>query len=416
MSDVIRIMVVDDQVEIKENIKRLLHMADEIEVVADASTGEEAIQLLDSAQPNIILMDADMPGMDGFETTAAICGKNPNIMVILMAVHRDSDLLRRAMMAGAKDFLIKPFSEIDLINTIITVFSKELRRRSSNVSKTTTEAKPQAVTRLGKVVPFYSIKGGVGKSFIAANTALVLASAFPSRRTILLDFDLSFGDSGVILNIVSRNNITSLVNDDNASSFDAFKNHICRYNDCLDVLLAPFEPQYAEEITLEHLTAILSILRKEYDYILIDTPAKVTEEMVSLLGEADMILMITTQELTNIKGIATVLGLLESCGVDKRKNRLVVNKFIDELSVSTEAISSALRGEIRAVIPNDSLSVTDSINQGIPIINKNPASPVSMAIYDVAMIIEAEVRKPTSGSDGEKKGSFMGKLKSMLGN
>lgn len=413
MADPIKIMIVDDQTEFTENIKRLLNLEEEIEVIAEAGSGEEALEMVERMRPDIVLMDADMPGMDGFDATSSVLARFPGVIVIMMAVKREQEHLRKAMLAGAKDFLIKPFSKVDLITTIVTVFSRELRRRTSvpMAGKAGSPAKP-VITKHAKVVTLYSIKGGVGKSTVAANLALMMAEGLAPKKTLLLDFDLRFGDIGVILNLVAKHNITSLVHDKNEPGYDSFKRHLAKV-DLLDVLLAPFEPQYAEEINGKVLDAIVSSFREHYDYIIIDSPATVNEDIIHLLTVSDMVIVLVTQEITNIKGISTTLKLLEELSVDRGKLRLVINKYKDSLTITKEAISRALGKDIVGIIEDDYIKVLEAINQGQPIVKSEVQSRFISGIQNMVRLIEPSFAK--GADEGDRRFSFMGKIKSILG-
>lgn len=409
-------MIVDDQVEIKENVKRLLNLEESIEIVAEASNGEEAIALVDKIRPDIVLIDAEMPGMDGFETTNVISMNFPSVIVIMMAVKREHSHLKQAMMAGAKDFLIKPFSKMDLISTIVTVFSRELRKRSSKPTPVEQSKKAivPAVTRLGNVVTFFSIKGGVGKSIISSNMAIQLAESCAPKKTILLDFDLRFGDIGVILNQTSRVNITSFANDKGAADYNTLKKHIIKTEHGLDILLAPFEPQFAEQIIGDHLKAIIEILKKEYDYIIIDTPATINEDILAVLDKSQEIFMIVTQEITNIKGITTLFKLFETLKIDTKNFKLVINKYNEKLDVTQDSISRALNRDVAAIIPDDYTTIVTSINHGVPLVKSEPDSKFTRACEKLCRFIEPTLAVH-SRDEGQNKFSFMNKIKSILG-
>ncbi len=114
----IRVLIVDDIAETRENIRKLLQFEPDIDVVAMARTGREGIQLSKEYKPNVVLMDINMPDMDGIQATEVIVKEVPIAQIIIVSVNSDTDYLRRAMLAGARDFLSKPPSADELINTI----------------------------------------------------------------------------------------------------------------------------------------------------------------------------------------------------------------------------------------------------------------------------------------------------------
>src|SRR5512147_2372350 len=108
MADKIRVLIVDDVAETRENVRKLLQFEADIEVVGAARTGREAIQLSDELKPDVVLMDINMPDMDGISATEAIRARQPAVQIIILSVQGDQNYMRRAMLAGARDFLTKP--------------------------------------------------------------------------------------------------------------------------------------------------------------------------------------------------------------------------------------------------------------------------------------------------------------------
>jgi len=126
----IRVLVVDDFAEARTSVAKLLQFEDDIEMVGGAQDGPSAIQMAKELVPDIILMDINMPGMDGIRATEAVSAEVPVAQVIMMSVQGETDYLRRAMLAGARDFLVKPFGADELANTIRRVYELDADRRA----------------------------------------------------------------------------------------------------------------------------------------------------------------------------------------------------------------------------------------------------------------------------------------------
>ena len=110
MADKIRVLIVDDIPETRENVRKLLQFEPDMEVIGQAGNGEQAIEMAKEFRPDIILMDINMPGVDGISASKAISQAVPSAQTIIMSVQSESDYIRKAMLAGARDFLMKPFS------------------------------------------------------------------------------------------------------------------------------------------------------------------------------------------------------------------------------------------------------------------------------------------------------------------
>ena len=180
MAENIRVLIVDDLPETRENVRKLLQFEQDVEVINQAGTGEEAIEMAKTDQPDIILMDINMPGIDGIGASQRISELVPRAQIIIMSVQSDSDYLRRAMMAGARDFLTKPFGGDELVAAIRRVYEKRpniatmpSRPQHAGAGMQIVDATPENVT--GNIVAVFSPKGGSGCSTIAINLAVSIA-------------------------------------------------------------------------------------------------------------------------------------------------------------------------------------------------------------------------------------------------
>src|ERR1051325_6888319 len=130
MAEKISVLIVDDITSTLDNLQKLLSFEEDIEVVATAMNGREAVEEGKRLHPHIVLMDVNMPEMDGIQATEALATEAPNSPVIIMSVQGERDYLRRAMQSGAREFLIKPFSGDELIASIRRVHQLEERKET----------------------------------------------------------------------------------------------------------------------------------------------------------------------------------------------------------------------------------------------------------------------------------------------
>ncbi|MBN1581733.1 MAG: response regulator transcription factor [Anaerolineae bacterium] len=117
-SEAIRVIIVDDHTVVRGGLRFFLLTVDDIELVAEAASGEEALRLCDEAKPDVVLMDLAMPGMDGVETTRILCERHPEIRVIALTSFQDGDLVQKALQAGAISYLLKDVPIDDLAKAI----------------------------------------------------------------------------------------------------------------------------------------------------------------------------------------------------------------------------------------------------------------------------------------------------------
>src|SRR5690349_22900118 len=166
--DKIKVIIVDDVSETRENVRKLLQFESDVDVVGLARTGKEAIQLSQELNPDVVLMDINMPDMDGISATEAIRAKQPAVQVVILSVQSDQNYMRRAMLAGARDFLTKPPMGDELISAIRRAGAMAQTERSKNVQVQVAPTSGNLGAAIGygaprgKIVTIYSPKGGTG--------------------------------------------------------------------------------------------------------------------------------------------------------------------------------------------------------------------------------------------------------------
>src|SRR6185295_565252 len=204
MSDqpTIRVLIVDDIAETRDNLEKLLFFEKDIQVIAKASTGREAVAMAKQHQPDVVLMDINMPDMDGIAATEAMLSQVPTVQVIMMSVQGEQDYLRRSMLAGAREFLTKPISAEELYHAIRHVYRLQTTQRRYVSTPLEQAQGGDGGGSQGQIVAVFSPKGGVGSSSISANLAVALRQ-LTNKKVVLVDGNLIFGDIGVIMNLVS---------------------------------------------------------------------------------------------------------------------------------------------------------------------------------------------------------------------
>jgi two-component system response regulator DegU len=116
--DKITVMLVDDHLLVREGLRQLLEIEEDIEVIAEAGSGLECLEMIEKAIPDLIFMDVRMPGVSGIETTRLVCQRYPQIKVILLTIYEDDQYVREAIKAGAKGYVLKKVGREELIGIV----------------------------------------------------------------------------------------------------------------------------------------------------------------------------------------------------------------------------------------------------------------------------------------------------------
>lgn len=396
----IRVVIVDDVGETRENIRRMLQFDSSLEVVGMARTGKEALQLSQQAKPDVIVMDINMPDMDGITATQEIKKKTPYIQVIILSVQSDPSYMRKAMLAGARDFLTKPPMIDELTDAVkrAGVLAQDERRKAVQSFPTNpmdgVKMMPGASAPQGKVVVVYSPKGGTGRTTIAINLAIALRTD-ENTKVALVDANLRFGDVAVFLNEQGKNTILDLTPRVDELDPDIVREVMVTHRTSgVDLLAAPPRPEMAEDVTGEQFSKLLNYMRRIYQYIIIDTTSDLTEAVQAGLDAADQIILVTTQDIPSIKNANLFLSLADATGIKRDRVLFVMNKFDKRISIMPDRVGASLRQEIVCVIPFDDKVVSFSVNRGIPfMLDNNKIQPVGKSISQLAETLRARVAK-----------------------
>lgn len=397
--DKIRVLLVDDIAETRDNIRRILSFDKDIAIIGEARDGLEAIEKVRALSPHIVLMDVNMPKLDGISATEKITMEHPGCAVIFISVQGEPEYLRRAMMSGARDYLIKPFSGDDLIDTIKRVYQVENRRVIPGKGIMEPLFKPQVVTVFGT-------KGGVGKTTIAVNLAVLLAQT--KKKVVILDLDLQFGDVSVFLNLLPKRTIAELVQEGNQLDIELVESYMIPHLSGIKVLPAPGRPEYAELITPSQVERIIAILKAAYDYVVIDTPPLFNETNLSALDYSDQILLALSLDLATIKNVKLSLELLESLH-HKGKTKMILNRSSEEMGIKASNAEETLDFLIAAQVPSDGKLCVTAVNKGIPFVVSEPNAKVSQAVKNVAELVIKD-KGYQEDLKGLRRGSFLGRL------
>lgn len=367
----IKLLIADDMDELRSNIRRMLNNQDNIRVVGEARNGRETIDLVKEFQPHVVLMDINMPELDGLKAAEILTKDFPNVQTVIMSIQSEQEYFRRAMKAGAKDFLVKPFSTNDLVETVNNVFNRWLKDRPELYAN-----EPSA-----EIFSFFATKGGVGRTTLAVNLAVSLASK--GKKTLLIDASLQFGDVGITLNQAAKKTISNVV-EGGGFSFNEIEKCLIKHESGLDLLLAPREPAFAEAIKTEHLLKIIEAVKPIYQYVIFDLPPTISEKELAILDRTNLVFLVATLEISSLKNTKICLKTFTDINFDLTKVKLILNKEILNVGISKADLEAGLAIPVYATVPMESEIAQRSLNQGEAFVLKSPTSAIARSILGMA--------------------------------
>jgi len=402
----IRILIVDDIADTRDNLAKLIGFEPDMEVAGTADGGQAAVNMAKKERPHVILMDINMPDMDGITATEIISNTVPESPIIMMSVQGEQDYLRRSMLAGAREFLVKPFSADELINAIRHVHELEKVKRARYAAAAPAAAAAanplaaSAAARNGKIITFFSPKGGVGRTTIATNLAVALHQS-TQKPVVLVDGSLPFGDIAVILNMSPKaKTIADLVGSFDNTDSDVLESVLVSHSTGIKVLLAPPTPESAELITGANVKHVLELLRERYAYIVVDTWPSFQEQVITMLDVADVILTLMTLEITSLKNVRVFMEIAEKLGYGDEKLQLVANRNDSSGGIKASDVEASLGRKIPHTIVSDGRTLVLAVNRGVPFVISHRESQVAKDIFTLAQRLTAGA--PEAAAAGAK--------------
>lgn len=395
----IRVLIIDDIGETRENLRKLLSFEPDVEVVGAAGSGSTGIELAKEFEPHVVLMDINMPEMDGITATGKLLEQVPTAEVVMLSVQGETDYLRRAMLAGARDYLTKPASADELVNTIRRVYElaksqADSRRAAARRAGAAERTKKRGRARKGDLVVVYSPKGGTGCTTVASNLSLALQELSASERDVaLLDGNLQFGDVGVMLDLRPDRSVADLTERIDELDGDLLSSVMSTHGSGVRVLLAPPRPEAAESLLAREspedsppVATILRMLRMAYDVIVADTWSWIDDLTLMLFDAASLIVLVVTPDIPAVKSARLFLELASKLDYPMENILLVVNGADRRGGLQSGQIEKAMM-PIAAEIPFDERAALGAANRGVPLIERERSRPISQSILDLAELI-----------------------------
>jgi pilus assembly protein CpaE len=379
----IRLMIVDDVPDTTENVQKLLYFERDIQVIATATRGREAIAKALHLVPDVILMDINMPDMDGLHAAQIILQQVPT-RVVMMSVQSEPEYLQRALLVGVRGYLTKPFTSDELVSTLRSIAQVQVpqaaapnqgpgapngngRNHTNHLPPPPPYPAPLPASRGRQhVIAVFSGKGGVGRSVVALNLAITLRQ-LTQERVALVDADLQAGDVHVLLNMNTASSIDDLRE---AVSLDAEIIHhsMAVHDSGLMVLRAPLSPESAERFTEEEMKRIMVDLRENFDYLVVDMSANYSEANLMILEMANQVVLVTTLELTSLNKVTRFFDVAGRLGFPEKKIVLVCNRVQTYYGIKPQQLEAQLRHKVAALLPEENQLMVNAVNRGVPFV------------------------------------------------
>ncbi|MGH8963160.1 MAG: AAA family ATPase [Jatrophihabitantaceae bacterium] len=343
-------------------------LGDDVQTVVSLRAAARAL----AADPteNLIVIGSGIRLENALSFTSQVSREHAGMDVILMRDWVNADLISRALDAGVHTVL--PTNERHAL--------AEARKRAI-ASRHVAPAPvllPAKSAGPGVTVAILAAKGGCGKTTFAINLALAL-NANGTRRVCLLDLDLEFGDVASSLHVEPRRTLLDAVPGVRNLNRAAVSSLVTPIGPALDCILAPVGPGEAERVPPQLVPDLLAALPALYDYVVVDTPARLPAHVLAALDAADHHVLVTAPEVPALRSLRQTLDVLDLLAYRRDSRSIIVNRTDSRVVMSARDVEAMLHSPIAGHVPF-SWDVPGSINRGAPIIAAEPDHPVSKAI------------------------------------
>lgn len=369
----IRLLVVEDVPQVASHVRSLLNAQSQIKMLDVVTAGDRAVGAVGELKPDVVIVDALLQGrMSGQKVAEEIRRAEPQVGIIMLTVPQNP--VSEDPDRGVDAVLKMPFTGFDLTTMIRKVG----------------EARAVDSARAGSlVVSLFSPKGGVGRTTLAYNVAVALGQ---QHRVCLIDGSLQFSDLRGLLRVPAV--APSIVNlpTDRIREQDLTE-VMWRDPSGIDILLAPPRVEMAEMVTTRDIEKVLSLLRQIYEFVIIDTRAALSDDVLVFLDGADLILQVLTYDAMAIRGLAMSAETFTAIGYPPTKLATILNRSDSSGGFSKADVEQALGSPIDFEVVSDGHLVLAANNEGNAFVASSPDSPIARGVQRIADSLASQLNE-----------------------
>ena len=375
--DGLRLMIADDSPESRAAERDRLKQSPLLSVSGESPLGVEAVAVARDLKPEVIAVTLEQPLARGLRTIEALSAALPDTPIVAVSTVTDRDNLRRAMMAGARDYLIRPMDDGDFAKAVIAAYEAERKRRA------TSQVGPEGGH--AEILTIFGAKGGIGRTMLACNLAVALA-LHCKQRTVLVDLDLQFGDVGLLLNIAPERTLSDLLGLMDKLDSELLRGSLSSHESGLMVLPAPTRLEDGERVQSTDVRRILGILARTFDFIIVDTPRALNDNVIAALDLSTQVHCVANDQLACLKSTRLCLDVMKDWNYGEDKVKLIVNQAHSGAGLPAEDARKAVDYPILWKVPFDGERVVSN-QWGKPFVQTHPDSRISRSLIGLAQAL-----------------------------
>jgi pilus assembly protein CpaE len=402
-----KILVLDKDENLADQVRGVAsELRPRPEVVAcDRPTNvEEAINA--DGPFDVLIAGPSLSTKTGLSALQAIHDETPATALVLAFAKRPDATLREIIRTGAIDLLQLPVADRNLYDAVERAISMS-RSRPTEPAMSVQASAPAG--NLGTVFTVSSATGGCGKTFYATNLAYYLHQ-YTGKRTVIIDLDLQFGEVSTALRLRPRFTISDLLSREDIDEVDLaahIDDYVVTHDSGVMVLPAPKDPSDADRIHPVDVQRVIEAARKKFDYVIVDTPAALTEIVLAAFDLSNQLYVMATLDLPSVRHMGVFLNTLEKLKISSDNVKLILNKAERDVGLDVDQVTRLFPQGFTSVLPY-AKEVTKSVNVGTPVLAFAPQSDVSrrMAAGMSPLLPEANRGKALEAEGPSKRSLF----------
>jgi len=325
---------------------------------------------------DVMIAGPSLSTKSGLAALQAIHDETPATSLVLAFAKRPDATLRDIIRTGAMDLLQLPVSDRNLHDAVERAVA--MSRSHPTEAMGSSVHSPVPAANLGTVFTVSSATGGCGKTFYATNLAYYLHQ-YTGKRTCIIDLDLQFGEVSTALRLRPRFTISDILSRDDIDEVDLsahIEEYVVTHDSGVMVLPAPKDPSDADRIHPVDVQRVIEAARKKFDYVIVDTPAALTEIVLAAFDMSNQLYVMATLDLPSVRHMGVFLNTLEKLKISSDNVKLILNKAERDVGLDVEQVTRLFPQGFTSVLPY-AKEVTKSVNVGTPVLAFSPTSDVS---------------------------------------
>ena len=392
MTNQISTVIIDTESQSIELLKLYLTELQNIQITGEFSDMIVGYNTILEDRPALIIFDISQKTDLALDIINKISINHKTCKIVVTSSNYSTDTIIKAMRAGAREFIPKPFIKDDFIGSINKIKEQIGGFHSEN--------------KKCRVITTFSNKGGIGKTALATNLALELAN-MTKEKVALIDLNLQLGDITTFLDINPSFDISYVIQNLTRIDETFLLSTLEKYKDSnLYILADPPYLEQAEDITAEQISTLFDVLKQAFSYIVVDASANFDGKTLTALDHSDLILLVTIVNLPAIRNCQRCLDLFERLGYEKEKTKIILNRYMENDEIKIEDVEDVLGRKIYWKIPNNYFTIMSAINKGIPVGLVNADSNISQSYRELAAMLSDNIYKQDFGKKVSRKSFF----------